>query len=248
MPEKSILPSMFRESLLLRVPLQSPHVPFDPPLCRVEVFEFLFVGAEGRGMVVASSVVVDRGVLYVEHFMEDDVLDDIFGHLTRIERPTYNDRFMCSVVVAQDAIRLPDRPGEDGLWDPPAEIGFVEVAEDIRQVVNLALIGGHNLPTTQKLVLGGSLTHFGRFDVVGIDLAGPLRHPSPKDLCDKNVSKSYLAILRHVAADVSYTDVNLPIADANGVMYPCVRIEPYLDLRNRTAMIEGSKGLSVYLA
>ena len=108
--------------LLLRLFLQPSHIPFDPAFGFVVIGKFLLVAFEGGGVVVAAAVDVFGRVGDVEHFVKDDVFDDVSGNVTRIERPADRDVIVCRVVMAEDAIGFFRGPGEDGFWDRVAKI------------------------------------------------------------------------------------------------------------------------------
>ena len=64
------------------------------------------VTTERRRMIVPSAVVMNCRVMDVQHFVEDDVLDDVARHVRCVKRLAYDDRRVRRVMMCEDPVRL----------------------------------------------------------------------------------------------------------------------------------------------
>ena len=87
-------------SFLLRFFFQPPDIPLNPTFRFVVIHKFLLIALESRGVVVAAAVDVFGWVVDVEHFVIDDVFDDVSGDRQSIERFADRDGFVGGIMVA----------------------------------------------------------------------------------------------------------------------------------------------------
>jgi hypothetical protein len=73
-------------------------------------------------MVVTAAIYMLGRVSYVQHFMKDDVFDDILWNTAGIERSAYRNVVVGGIVMTEYPVRLSRRPGKDGLWDRAGEV------------------------------------------------------------------------------------------------------------------------------
>src|SRR5712692_1643419 len=66
----------------------------------------LFV-TKGRRMIMPPAIDYSGGMLDVQHFVEDDVFDEPFRNIARIEGLANRDGFVRGVVMAEDAAGAP---------------------------------------------------------------------------------------------------------------------------------------------
>lgn len=92
------------------VPLQLPHVLFDPAFGPLVMLKFLFIRAKRGRVVVSPPVVVDGRVRNVKHFVEQYIFHHMLRNRSVVERSADNDRFMRRIVMPEHSIGLIRRP------------------------------------------------------------------------------------------------------------------------------------------
>ena len=100
------------------------------------VGESSFVPAKSRCVVVSASIVMNRRVMDVEHFVEDYVLNDTWRHVRRIERAADDDRVMGRIVVTKDPVGFACGPGQRWLFQRRVKISSVQPVEYLLQIIN----------------------------------------------------------------------------------------------------------------
>ena len=105
----------------------------------VVIGKFLLVAFEGGGVVVAAAVDVFGRVVDVEHFVKDDVFDDVSRHIDGVKRPADGDVVVRCVVVAEDAVGFLGRPRQHRFWDRVAKILPVNGGKYLVEIVDCRL-------------------------------------------------------------------------------------------------------------
>src|SRR5205814_3373373 len=72
------------------------------------------LGAKGWGVIVAPAFDDARRVLDVQHLVEEDVFNEPFRHVRRIQDLTDGNGVVCGVMVAENAARSSSRPRQRG--------------------------------------------------------------------------------------------------------------------------------------
>ena len=132
---------------LKSVPLSRPRPQFLPlpnyviqPFLRVLVAgKALLFGSKSDRVVIASAVYYPGGMFDVQHFMEEDVLDEPLGTFAGIQDLANRDGLMRGVVMAQNAPGSPFRPRQHRLFDLAVKITSIEPREDPFQIIDLAV-------------------------------------------------------------------------------------------------------------
>ena len=78
-------------------------------------------------------------MFYVQHFVEEDVAEDEFGHLWGIYGSADEDHVLVEVVTPEQGPGLSGGPGEFGSVELLAEVLLVDLVEQGLQIVELAL-------------------------------------------------------------------------------------------------------------
>ena len=125
--------------------------------------EFLFVAAEGGRVIVPAPVVVNGRMVDVQHFVKDDIFDDVSRHIRRVERTADDDRVVRRIMMPQNAVSVPGRPRKHWFFNASAEIFRVHAFKDLVQVVYLARVSRNDLAAARSAALVRAFAHVGRF-------------------------------------------------------------------------------------
>lgn len=209
----------------VRISLEFPHVSFDPPFGFLVVGEFLFVAFECGRVVVSAAVDMLSRVGDVEHFVEDDVLDDVSGHVERIERSAYGDVVMRRVVMAENTICFARGPRQDRFFDRVAKIVAVDRFEYLVEIVGLAFRCGDDLSAFRTFVIGSLQTDRIRLYIGRIDRTGTDRDLLSQQFTHEDIREAFVTRDRHLKADRADTDENLALANSNCMIYADIRVK-----------------------
>ena len=212
----------------------------------MEMFKLFLVSAKGGGVVVAAAVVVDRGVVNVQHLVKDDVLDHEFRDIFIVQGPADGYRFMRSIVMAENAVCFSDGPCEHRFGQPPAEISAIEIVENRGEIEKSAFVGSDDLSAAGTLVLGHPLAHLGGFRAGVVQEPDVFRHSPAEQLGHEDVREGSLPVDGHVAANLGDADEYLPIPKANGVVNSYIRVKSDLDGRYFAGAVQGVNRFAVY--
>ena len=102
--------------------LQPPYVSLDPAFGFLVIGKFLLVAFECGSVIVAAAVDMFCRVMDVEHFVIDDVFDDVTRRFRRVQRYADGDMVVGRVVVAEDAVGLFGGPRQCWFGDRVAKI------------------------------------------------------------------------------------------------------------------------------
>ena len=83
------------------------HNPIQPLLGLAIGWKTPFFFAKCRGVIIAPAIDYSGRMLYVQHFVEDDVFDEPFGNVFRIQGFANRNGFVRRVVMAEDAAGAP---------------------------------------------------------------------------------------------------------------------------------------------
>jgi len=205
----------------------------------------LFAAAEGRGMVVPAAVDDLCRVIDVEHLVEDDVLDDEFRDKGRIERFADDDGLVGGIVVAEDAIGFPYRPGQRRFRQGSAEIGVIERIEDLFEVVDLAFGGGDDLSAMFAFIGDGPNTVLIGRNGGGVYVFCGGGDAAAIKFGDQDQGKGTLGRCRKVPADLGDANENMAVPYADGVVDTDVRVKTDVDRGRFPVFVESFKCLRV---
>src|SRR5437763_13830120 len=99
--------------------LQRLHIPWVATL----------LGAKGWGVIVATAFDNARHVLDVQHLVEEDVFNEPFRHVRRIQDLADGNGVVCGVMMAENAARPPSRPRQRGHLQGICEILWIQSSD-----------------------------------------------------------------------------------------------------------------------
>src|SRR5437764_3943433 len=202
----------------------------EPALRVVVVREALLVGAEGLCVVVAPAVDEARGVLDVKHLVVEDVFDEPFGHIARVQRLADDDRVVDSVVVAEYCARAALRPRKSRRFDLASEVSLVQALEHSSEIVDAPLGSrDHLAPALAAREVGGA-QHVGRARVFAVDPLVEGRRATAQELRDEYEGERAVDAHRRVLENVGEAHVDAPRAQSYGVVQSGVRVVAHVGL------------------